>query len=89
MVDQSTMNNVERLSLHDEIYLEVKRLTLFCMTHPCEEEQPQKVIRGGETVWFTLCNMFSQLYNKALKTEYHRDKCFIVVFFMFTINRVK
>ena len=34
MLDQSTMNNVERLSLHDEI----KRLTLFCMTHPGEEE---------------------------------------------------
>ena len=59
MLDQSTMNNVERLSLHDEIYLEVKRLTLFCMTHPGEVEYPQKVIRGGETVWFTLSNTFS------------------------------
>ena len=48
MTPDQSMFNMGHLSLHDEIlvHLEVQRLTLFCMTHPGKEEQPQKGFKG-------------------------------------------
>ena len=73
--DQCTMNNVVRLSLQGEIYLEVQRLTLFCMTHPGEEEQPQKILRSRQLygLLVLLVHLVSWI-TKYQKKEYNTDK---------------